>query len=136
MSGRSRLLPRRSCLSVPASSPKMLTKAQSLPVDMVVIDLEDSVAPSQKEAARDNALKVVNDGDWGDKIVAVRVNGWDSPWTYQDAIHLVERASERLDTLVLPKVESAAHIQALDLLLAWPRSRRPRGVAPAWASKR
>src|SRR5436853_2853895 len=117
MSERSRNLPRRSCLAVPASSEKMLQKAQGLAADMVFLDLEDSVAPLEKEAARDNAVKAINEGDWGDKVLCVRVNAWDTKWTYCDVVHVVENASERLDELMLPKVQSADEVIALDLLL-------------------
>jgi citrate lyase subunit beta/citryl-CoA lyase len=117
MSERSRNLPRRSCLAVPASSEKMLQKAQGLAADMVFLDLEDSVAPLEKEAARENAVKAINEGDWGDKVLCVRVNAWDTKWTYRDVIYVVENASERLDELMLPKVQNAAEVKALDLLL-------------------
>jgi citrate lyase subunit beta/citryl-CoA lyase len=117
MTERSRQLPRRSCLSVPGSSPKMLAKAPGLGADMVFLDLEDSVAPLEKEAARDNVVKAINEQDWGDVVLCVRVNAWDTKWTYRDVVHVVENASERLDELMLPKVQSAAEIHALDLLL-------------------
>ncbi len=117
MSERSRTLPRRSCLAVPASSEKMLGKAQGLAADMVFLDLEDSVAPLEKEAARENAVKAINEGDWGDKVLCVRVNAWDTKWTYRDVIYVVENASERLDEIMLPKVQSASEVQALDMLL-------------------
>src|SRR5437016_5178117 len=117
MSERSRNLPRRSCLAVPASSETMLQKGQGLAADMVFLDLEDSVAPLEKEAARENAVKAINEGDWGDKVLCVRVNAWDTKWTYRDVIYVVENASERLDELMLPKVQNAAEVHALDLLL-------------------
>src|SRR5256714_8051930 len=117
MSERSRNLPRRSCLSVPGSSPKMLAKAPTLGADMVFIDLEDSVAPLEKDAARENAVKAINEGDWGDKVLCVRVNAWDTKWTYRDVIYVVENASERLDEIMPPKVQNAAEVHALDLLL-------------------
>src|SRR5882762_1237317 len=117
MSERSRSLPRRSCLAVPASSVKMMQKAQGLAADMVFLDLEDSVAPLEKESARDNAVKAINEGDWGDKVLCVRVNAWDTKWTYRDVIYVVENASERLDEIMLPKVQNAAEVHALDLLL-------------------
>ncbi|MGH9223757.1 MAG: aldolase/citrate lyase family protein, partial [Acidimicrobiales bacterium] len=100
MSERSRSLPRRSCLSVPGSSAKMLAKAPTLGADMVFIDLEDSVAPLEKEAARDNAVKAINENDWGEAVLCVRVNSWDTKWTYRDVIHVVENASERLDEIM------------------------------------
>ncbi len=117
MSERSRNLPRRSCLSVPGSSEKMLGKAPNLGADMVVLDLEDAVAPLEKEPARDKVVKAINDLDWGDTVLCVRVNAWDTQWTYRDVVHVVENASDRLDEIMLPKVQSAAEVQALDLLL-------------------
>jgi citrate lyase subunit beta / citryl-CoA lyase len=117
MSERSRNLPRRSCLSVPGSSEKMLGKAPNLGADMVFLDLEDAVAPLEKEAARDKVVKAINDLDWGDVVRCVRVNAWDTKWTYRDIIHVVENSSERLDEIMLPKVQSAADVQALDMLL-------------------
>jgi citrate lyase subunit beta / citryl-CoA lyase len=117
MSERSRNLPRRSCLSVPGSSEKMLGKAPDLGADMVFLDLEDAVAPLEKEAARDKVVKAINDLDWGETVLCVRVNAWDTKWTYRDVIHVVENSSERLDEIMLPKVQSAADVQALDMLL-------------------
>jgi citrate lyase subunit beta/citryl-CoA lyase len=117
MSERSRHLPRRSCLAVPASSEKMLRKAQGLAADMVFLDLEDSVAPLEKEPARDNAVKAINEGEWGERVLGVRVNAWDTKWTYRDVIHIVENSSERLDIVMLPKVQAAEEVKALDLLL-------------------
>jgi citrate lyase subunit beta/citryl-CoA lyase len=117
MSERSRNLPRRSCLSVPGSSEKMMGKAPNLGADMVFLDLEDAVAPLEKEAARDKVVKAINDLDWGDTVLCVRVNAWDTKWTYRDVIHVVENSSERLDEIMLPKVQSSADIHALDMLL-------------------
>src|SRR3954452_5212810 len=97
MSERSRNLPRRTCLAVPGSSEKMLRKAPGLGADMVFLDLEDAVAPLEKDAARDNVVEVINTLDWGDAVLCVRVNAWDSPWTYRDLVTVVERASGRLD---------------------------------------
>jgi citrate lyase subunit beta/citryl-CoA lyase len=96
----------------------MLAKAPGLGADMVFLDLEDSVAPLEKEAARDNVVKAINEQDWGETVLCVRVNAWDTKWTYRDVIHVVENASERLDELMLPKVQSAAEVVALDLLLS------------------
>jgi len=117
MSERTRNLPRRSCLSIPGSSEKMLGKGPRIPADMVFLDLEDSVAPLEKEAARDNVVKAINELDWGDTVLCVRVNAWDTKWTYRDVVHVVENASERLDEIMLPKVESADQIVATDMLL-------------------
>ena len=117
MSARTRNLPRRSCLSVPGSSEKMLAKAPGLGADMVFIDLEDSVSPLEKEAARAKAVRAVREQDWGDAILCVRVNSWDTPWTAFDVIEVVREAGERLEEVMLPKVQSAAEVVALDLLL-------------------
>jgi len=95
----------------------MLAKAPGLGADMVFLDLEDSVAPLEKEAARDNVVKAINEQDWGDTVLCVRVNAWDTKWTYRDVVHVVENSSERLDEVMLPKVQRAAEVQALDLLL-------------------
>lgn len=95
----------------------MLAKAPSLPADMVFCDLEDSVAPLEKEAARAKVVDAIKNQDWGDKIVCVRVNAWDTPWTVFDVIEVVGNAGERLEEVMLPKVQSAAEVVALDLLL-------------------
>jgi citrate lyase subunit beta/citryl-CoA lyase len=117
MSERSRALPRRTSHAVPGSSEKFLAKAPGLGADMVFLDLEDSVAPLEKDAARDLVVRAVNEQDWGDAVLCVRVNAWDTQWTYRDVIAVVEGCSERLDEIMLPKVQSAAEVVALDLLL-------------------
>ncbi len=108
---------RRSCLAVPGSSPKMLDKAQGLPADQVFLDLEDSVAPLAKVAARKNVVAALNDGGWSGKTRVVRVNDWTTTWTYADVIEIVEGAGANLDCLMLPKVQTAEQVVALDLLL-------------------
>jgi citrate lyase subunit beta/citryl-CoA lyase len=108
---------RRSCLAVPGSSPKMLDKAQGLPTDQVFLDLEDSVAPLAKVEARKNVVAALNDGEWAGKTRVVRVNDWTTTWTYADVIEVVEGAGAQLDCLMLPKVQTAEHVVALDLLL-------------------
>jgi citrate lyase subunit beta / citryl-CoA lyase len=117
MSARSRNLPRRSCLSVPGSSDRFLAKAPSVPADMTFLDLEDSVAPLEKEAARGMVVKAIQELPWDDRVLCVRVNAWDTRWTYGDVIEVVGNAGERLDEVMLPKVQSAAEVVALDLLL-------------------
>ncbi|NNN12543.1 MAG: CoA ester lyase [Acidimicrobiaceae bacterium] len=117
MSERSRNLPRRSCLSVPGSSERFLTKALSIQADMTFLDLEDSVAPLEKEAARSAVAKAIREQDWDERVLCVRINAWDTRWTYGDVIEVVSNAGERLDELMLPKVQSAAEVVALDLLL-------------------
>jgi citrate lyase subunit beta/citryl-CoA lyase len=111
------LRPRRSCLAVPGSSPRFLEKAQGLPADQVFLDLEDACAPLAKEGARHAIVKALTEGDWGGKIRAVRVNDWTTQWTYRDVVTVVEGAGRYLDCVMLPKVQEASHIVALDLLL-------------------
>src|SRR5947208_1882234 len=118
MSSRSRDLPRRSCLSVPGSSEKMLAKGPTIAADMTFLDLEDAVSPLEKEAARPKVVDAIKNQDWGDRVLCVRVNAWDTEWTAFDVIEVVGNAGERLDEVMLPKVQSAAEIVALDLLLS------------------
>jgi citrate lyase subunit beta/citryl-CoA lyase len=117
MSARTRDLPRRSCLSVPGSSEKMLAKGPTLPADMVFLDMEDSVAPLEKEAARSKVVDAIKNQDWGEKILCVRVNAWDTQWTYGDIIEVVGNAGERLEEIMLPKVQTPGQVEAMDLLL-------------------
>src|SRR5688572_10955624 len=117
MSARSRHLPRRSCLSVPGSSERFLQKAPSVPADMSFLDLEDSVSPLEKEAARAKVVDAIKNLDWGDRVLCVRINAWDTEWTAFDVIDVVGNAGPRLDEVMLPKVQSAAEVVALDLLL-------------------
>jgi citrate lyase subunit beta/citryl-CoA lyase len=117
MSARSRDLPRRSCLSIPGSSEKMMGKGPSIPADMIFLDLEDACAPSEKEAARGKIVDAIKNNDWGERVLCVRVNDWSTKWTAYDILEVVGGAGERLDEIMLPKVESADQIVATDLLL-------------------
>lgn len=112
--------PRRTCLSVPGSSQKMIDKAKGLPADEIFLDLEDAVAPAAKEQARALVAEALAVPDWTAPLVGVRVNDWTTPWTHADLIEVVSAvgaARARLDVVVLPKVSDASHVQALDLLL-------------------
>lgn len=117
MSARSRNLPRRSCLSTPGSSDRFLAKAPTVPADMTFLDLEDSVAPNEKVAARSKVVNAIKNLDWDDRVLCVRVNAWDTEWTVGDILEVVGNAGPRLDEIMLPKVQSAAEIVAMDLLL-------------------
>ncbi len=94
-----------------------MAKAPTVAADMTFLDLEDSVAPSEKTVARAKVIDAVNGLAWDDRVLCVRVNGWDTPWTYADVIDVVGGAGPRLDEVMLPKVQSATEIVALDLLL-------------------
>ncbi|MCF2532913.1 HpcH/HpaI aldolase/citrate lyase family protein [Yinghuangia soli] len=108
---------RRSCMAVPGSNPRFIEKAQGLPVDQVFLDLEDACAPLAKEGARHTIVDALNTGEWGDRIRTVRVNDWTTHWTYRDVVTVVEGAGANLDCIMLPKVQDAGQIKALDLLL-------------------
>lgn len=108
---------RRSCLSVPGSSPKMLGKAPGLPADQVFLDLEDSVAPLAKEEARGNIVDALKNNDWGDKTVVVRINSIDTGWAADDIKTIVEGGHDRLDCLMIPKVQHAHEVKFVDHML-------------------
>ncbi|MBY0289292.1 MAG: CoA ester lyase [Mycobacteriaceae bacterium] len=112
-----RYRPRRTILSVPGSSAKMIEKAKSLPADEVFLDLEDAVAPDAKAEARAAVAAALAEPGWGGQLRGVRVNDWTTPWTHADVIDVVSAAGASLDIVVLPKVSDVSHIHALDLLL-------------------
>ncbi|WP_082570461.1 CoA ester lyase [Mycobacterium sp. Root135] len=109
--------PRRTCLSVPGSSAKMIQKAKQLPADQVFLDLEDSVASDAKAHARTQVAASLAEGGWAGQLRGVRVNDWTTPWTHADVIEVVAAAGRDLDVVILPKVTDVSHVQALDLLL-------------------
>ena len=110
-------MPRRSCFSTPGSNERFLEKAPNVPADMSFLDLEDSVAPLEKEAARAKVVEAIRNQPWDERVLCVRINAWDTEWTYGDVIEVVGNAGERLDEVMLPKVQQAAEVIALDLLL-------------------
>ena len=87
-------------------------KGPGIPADMVFLDLEDACAPSEKEAARGKIVSAIRDHDWGDKVLCVRVNDWSTKWTAYDILEVVGNAGERLDEIMVPKVETAAQISS------------------------
>src|SRR5579863_2793069 len=113
----SRVRPERSLLSVPASSERFFQKAAESAVDTVMLDLEDAVAPDQKDSARTRAVEAVNAVKWGSKTVLVRVNGLDTPWAYRDLIAVAE-GCPRLDGVMVPKVNAPRDVHFVETLLA------------------
>ncbi|NBB69757.1 MAG: CoA ester lyase [Alphaproteobacteria bacterium] len=107
----------RSELAVPGSSPNMFEKAAKSAVDVVFLDLEDAVAPDQKEQARKNVVAALNDIDWGIKTVSVRINGLDTHYMYRDVVDVIEQGGDRLDLIMIPKVGTAADVYAVDMLV-------------------
>lgn len=104
-------------LAVPGSSPKFFEKAAKSDADIIFLDLEDAVAPDQKEQARRNVVEALNDVDWGRKSMSVRINGLDTHYMYRDVVDVVEQAGDRLDLVMIPKAGTAADIYAVDMLL-------------------
>lgn len=107
----------RSALVTPGSNPRMIEKAVASAADMVIIDLEDAVAPDQKAAARTQVAQALRDLDWGDKPGAFRLNALDTPWFYRDLIEIVEAAGDRIGLIVVPKVNRPEDVYVLDTLL-------------------
>ncbi len=108
---------RRSQLSVPGSSEKMLAKAAASAADHVFLDLEDAVAPSAKVEARDKVVTALNSLDWGRKVRCVRVNDVSTEWCHDDIITVVTGARDNLDTVMLTKPYTAADVIFLDRML-------------------
>lgn len=108
---------RRSTLSVPANREKMIKKAADLPADFIMLDLEDSVPAQEKEAARSRVVTALKEQHWQGKVRACRINGMHTPFAYRDIIDVVEAAGDCLDVLVVPKVNDASEIKAIDYLL-------------------
>ncbi|MBX5457503.1 MAG: CoA ester lyase [Thermogemmatispora sp.] len=108
---------RRSELSTPASNVRMLQKAAASQADLVMLDLEDSVSPADKEKARGQAIEALRSLDWGNKTRAVRINDLESEYAYRDIVTLVEEAGEHLDILIVPKVKRARDVWWVDRLL-------------------
>ncbi len=107
----------RSELAIPGSQPQMFEKAAKLDVDVIFLDLEDAVAPDEKEQARKNIIKALNEIDWGKKSMSVRINGLDTHYMYRDVVDVVEQAGERLDLIMIPKVGTAADVYAVDMMV-------------------
>jgi len=106
--------PRRSVLYMPGANPRALDKARSLPADALILDLEDSVAPDAKEAARAQVLTALAQGGYGPRELVVRVNGLDTPWGHAD---LVAAAGSGADAVLIPKIDSAEGVRQAQRVL-------------------
>jgi malyl-CoA/(S)-citramalyl-CoA lyase len=122
---KSKVISRRSLLAVPATSPRFLEKAAQGLADAIFIDLEDAVIASLKPKARGDAIAAINQLDWGERSVAVRVNGFGTPWGCRDILDVVE-ACPRLDRILLPKCESAADVHAVEVMIRCAEKAAPR----------
>ncbi len=110
--------PNRCQLFGPGSRPAIFEKMAASAADVINLDLEDSVAPSDKDSARANVIQAISNIDWGTKTLSVRINGLDSPFWYRDVVDLLEQAGDRLDLIMIPKVGCAADIYAVDALVS------------------
>jgi malyl-CoA/(S)-citramalyl-CoA lyase len=108
----------RSELAVPGSNVRMLEKAPDLGADVVMLDLEDAVAPDDKEQARLNIIDALRELDYGRCSVSVRINGLDTHWCYRDIVDVVEQAGHAVDALVIPKVSGAGDVHLVATLLS------------------
>ena len=108
--------PNRCQLFGPGSRPAIFEKMAASDADVINLDLEDSVAPSDKDSARANIIKAISEIDWGNKTLSVRINGLDTPYWYRDVVDLLEQAGPRLDQIMIPKVGCAADVYAVDAL--------------------
>lgn len=108
---------RRSELSTPGTSPKMMAKAALSDADLVFLDLEDAVAPTEKEGARPGVVEALNEQDWGQKIRAVRINGTQTTWCHDDIIEVVTGAGANLDVIIIPKVKAPRDIWFVETML-------------------
>jgi malyl-CoA/(S)-citramalyl-CoA lyase len=106
----------RSELAVPGSNPSLFEKSAKSKADIVFLDLEDAVAPDEKERARRNVIAALNDIDWGNKTMMLRINGLDTYYMYRDVVDVVEMCP-RLDMILIPKVGVASDVYALDMLV-------------------
>lgn len=108
----------RSELAVPGSNPRMLEKAPNAGADCVFLDLEDAVAPDDKAQARKNVIEALNDLDWSNTTVSIRINGLDTHFCYHDIIDVVEQAGNNLDSILVPKVGKPEELEFVALLLS------------------
>jgi citrate lyase subunit beta / citryl-CoA lyase len=105
----------RSALYMPASNPKAIMKARTLPVDAVILDLEDAVAPDAKETARGSACAAIREGGFGARRMIIRINAPGTDWHAADLAATVACAP---DAILVPKINSAKDVLALDAALA------------------
>ncbi|KMK65492.1 CoA ester lyase [Puniceibacterium sp. IMCC21224] len=108
----------RSTLAVPASNVAMIQKAADSNADVVFLDLEDAVAPNDKEQARKNCIEALNDIDWKakNKVTSVRINGLDTHYMYRDVVDVMEQAGSKLDVILIPKVGLPADVYMVEAM--------------------
>lgn len=109
--------PRRSTLSVPGHIEKMHVKASQCEVDVVMLDLEDSVPVQAKESARGQIIQSIHSLDWGETTLSFRINALDTPFGYRDLLEVVEATGPHIDAVVVPKVNHPGDIHFVSRML-------------------
>ena len=102
--------PRRSALYMPGSNQRAMEKARNLPADVLILDLEDAVAPDEKVTARQQVFEEINHGGYGPREIVIRINGLDTEWHEED---LIAAATSNANAVLLPKVEQASQVKAI-----------------------
>ena len=130
--------PRRSVLYMPGAKERALEKAKTLAADSLILDLEDAVAPAEKDDARQKVAAAVTGGGYGQRELVVRINGLETPWGADD---LKAAAEMGPDAVLIPKVNAAAQVEEIDALLnkygapektrIWAMMETPRGMLHA-----
>ncbi|MEM1276614.1 MAG: CoA ester lyase [Pseudomonadota bacterium] len=110
--------PNRCQLFGPGSRPGLFEKMAASAADVVNLDLEDAVAPDDKIEARKNVIQAINDVDWGNKTVSVRINGLDTPYWVRDVVDVMEQTKGRLDLIMIPKAGNAKDVYAVDAMVS------------------
>jgi citrate lyase subunit beta/citryl-CoA lyase len=114
MTGSADLRPRRSVLYMPGANERALEKAQTIPADALILDLEDAVAPDAKPAARERVCAVATSGAYGSREIAIRANGIGTAW-HEDDLAAIAQAGP--DAVVVPKVNSADEVHQIEKAL-------------------
>jgi len=124
--------PNRCQLFGPGSNTKLFKKMAASAADVINLDLEDSVAPSDKDQARANIIAASHDIDWNTKHLSVRINSLDTPYWYRDVVDLLEQGSDRVDQIMIPKVGNPADVYAVDALVTAIEAAKGRGKPVAF----
>ena len=109
----------RSVLAVPGSSPKFFEKAYNSNADCILLDLEDAISPNDKVTARKNVITALNEINWKkkNKTISVRINGLDTSYIEEDIANILEKAGNKIDTILIPKIETKNDVYIIDNLI-------------------
>ena len=105
-------------LGIPGNETQLVSSAVDSEADEIFLDLEDSLGPGEKVAARSTLIDAVSAHDWTERGLSYRINGTDTRWWYEDVIEVISRVGREIDTLIIPKVRDTTDVQAVAKLLA------------------